>query len=136
MPRTAVAATTPAEQDKRFLRPADINTIRQSELREDETSVPIRFDRDVNRRYAKQLANRLPEEFLSLSQIQQAIEILKKGPPEMRQDVKINRDPAPLLESWRAAGLIVPPAERHPGHELHVGGKCELPHERRPGMLH
>jgi tetratricopeptide (TPR) repeat protein len=101
VPRTAVAATTPAEQDKRFLKPADINTIRQAELREDETNVPIRFDRDVNRRYAKQLANRPPEEFLSLSQIQQAVEILKDGPPEMRQDVKIMRDPATLLEYRR-----------------------------------
>ena len=49
-------ATVPTEQEKRFLKPADINVIRQAELRPDEENVPIRFEHDVNRRYAKQLA--------------------------------------------------------------------------------
>jgi hypothetical protein len=96
---SATTSTTgPAESgDKRFLKPADINTIRQYELQESETDVPIRFERDVKRRYATKLSNRPIEQFMSLTAMQQAADILKNGPPEMRNDVKIMRDPQAMM---------------------------------------
>jgi hypothetical protein len=98
----ANAATTPTTgpaeaTDHRFLKPVDINTIRQYELQDSETDVPLRFERDVKRRYATKLSHRPIDEFLSLTAMQQAMEILKNGAPEMRNDVKIMRDPQAMM---------------------------------------
>ncbi len=98
----ANAATTPSTgladaADNRFLKPVDINTIRQYELQDTETDIPLRFESDVKRRYANKLSNRPIDEFLSLTAMQQAMDILKNGAPEMRNNVKITRDPRAMM---------------------------------------
>ncbi|HEX8522502.1 MAG TPA: hypothetical protein VF669_09625 [Tepidisphaeraceae bacterium] len=99
---TTAPATTQDIADRRFLRGNDINTIRQFELQETETDVPIRFERDVKRRYAMKLSNRPIDQFLALTPMQQAIDILKNGAPEMRNDVRIMRDPQAMMVYRRA----------------------------------
>ena len=104
---TRPATTMAAEQDHRLLKPRDINAIRREELTRDERNVPIRFENDVNRRYAKQFSNEQPGVFLALPALQQAMRILADvdngtAPKEMREDIKVMRDPAAMLEYRRA----------------------------------
>jgi hypothetical protein len=102
-------ATTQAAEDQRFIKPKDINSIRQQEMLLDTNreiaaanqNIPIRFEHEVNRRYARDLAKRPAGEFLALTQLQQAREIFEFGPPEMRNDIKVMRDPQALFEYRR-----------------------------------
>lgn len=96
---TTTASTEPSN-DKRFIKVADINRIRQVEIGRNEV-VPVRFERDVLRRYGNRMSHRRPEEFFSLTAMQQAQEILENGAPEMRDDVRFTRDPLALLDFKR-----------------------------------
>jgi hypothetical protein len=103
-PATTQATTMAAEN---LLKARDINIIRQQEMRLDlsgdaiveaDRNIPIRFEKDANRRYARQASNRPAGQFLALSALDQAREMYRQGPREMRDDIKIMRDPQTMLE--------------------------------------
>jgi hypothetical protein len=91
-------ATQPAEP--RLLKKSDVNTIRQWELRQADTGVRLRFDRDVRKRYAMMKGIPLTD-FMALNATQQAWEILEHGPVEMRQDVIVLSDPPAIFQYRR-----------------------------------
>jgi hypothetical protein len=81
----------------RLLTPADINTIRQWELRPSDTRVTVRLENGVERRYV-QFANLQYSEFNAKAPVDRAIDILDRGDPSMRKDVKILSDPTSLID--------------------------------------
>ncbi|MGE5612477.1 MAG: hypothetical protein ACM359_24730 [Bacillota bacterium] len=89
------ATTRPAIRERRVLDADQINAIRQAELKESDRP-RVRLDADVRRRYIQQ-AGLEPAKFALMPDGQKALEILKNGTPEMRRDVRILSDPAPLL---------------------------------------
>jgi tetratricopeptide (TPR) repeat protein len=89
------ATTRPAAKDRRVLDADQINAIRQAELKESDRP-RVRIDADLRRRYI-QHAGLQPAKFALLPDGQKALEILKNGTPEMRRDLRILSDPAPLL---------------------------------------
>jgi hypothetical protein len=98
---TSTAPTTQPPADQQVLRPADINAIRQAELRPDDPAIRVRFERDVKKRYIT-YANIQPSEFNSMTPNQQVQRIIKDGTPEMKRDVLILTDPPSLLQYRRA----------------------------------
>jgi hypothetical protein len=82
---------------QKLLTAADINAIRQAELRPSDTRTSIRLENNVEKRYI-QYANLQFSEFNAKSPVDRAIDILDKGDPSMRKDVKIVTDPASLIE--------------------------------------
>ena len=86
---------TPA--NAKLLSPADINTIKQWELRPVDTRTSIRLENNVERRYV-QYANLQFSEFNAKAPIDRAIDILDKGDPSMRKDVRIVGDPGSIIE--------------------------------------
>ena len=93
------AATRPAGSEM-VLAPADINIIRQAELRPDDSGVRIRFERDVKKRFVTR-EGMPPAEFNSMTINQQVDAILQKGTPEMKHDVQILSDPPALFQYRR-----------------------------------
>ncbi|HEX2973542.1 MAG TPA: hypothetical protein VHP11_14500, partial [Tepidisphaeraceae bacterium] len=89
------AGTRPSARERRLLDADQINAIRQGELQESDR-VRVRLDGDLRRRYLQQ-ANIEPAKFAVLPDGQKALDILKNGTPEMRRDVRILSDPAPLM---------------------------------------
>lgn len=82
---------------RQLLTPEQINRIRQVELRLGETNVPLRFDNDVERRFAARrgvtlasLRQRTPLERFTLMR--------DAGEADLLADVRVLRDPASLLE--------------------------------------
>jgi len=90
----------------RLLKKNDINVIRQTELRQTDTSLRFRFERDVRKRYAMLKGIQLSE-FSALNGLQQAWEILEHGPAEMRQDIIITNDPPAILQFRRTVQPFV-----------------------------
>jgi len=145
-PATMMAATTQAENDRRLLKPRDINRIRQIEMNLDkgtdkiaaaDANIPIRFEHEVNRRYARDLAKRPAGQFLALSSLQQAAEIVQNGPPEMRDDIKIMRDPQSMFEYKRAVQpFVIQNCATSQCHGGQYGGRLELitPGSSEPAM--
>lgn len=102
-----VAATVPDRADQRSLLTADdVNAIRQFELKRSDTHVRINFARDVKKRFTT-AANMRPQEFNALPQFEQLQRILREGPADMRQDVRIVSDPSSLLEYRRSVQSLV-----------------------------
>jgi hypothetical protein len=95
---TGPATTAPAgppPMERRLLTMAEVNAVRQVEMRSDDRLVKVRFDNNVARRYL--LASGFdPKRFGGLTGEEQALEILKYGTPDMAKDVKILTDPTPL----------------------------------------
>ena len=89
----------PTGKDRNLLNADQINTIRQNEMRDDETNVRVRLQGDVRNRFVA-LENLEPRDFNRLPETQKAIAILKseKASAEMRQDVRIVTDPVALLD--------------------------------------
>ncbi len=83
--------------NQKLLTPNDINTIKQAELRPGDTRTAMRLENNVERRYL-QYANLQFNEFNAKSIVDRAIDILDKGDPSMRKDVKIIGDPASITE--------------------------------------
>jgi hypothetical protein len=85
-------------RDRSLLDTDQINTVRQHEMREDETNVRVRLQNNVRNRFVE-LENLEPRDFSRLPETRKAIAILtsEKTTPEMRQDVRIISDPAALL---------------------------------------
>lgn len=85
-----------------FLKPADINSIRQLEWRQDDVNVRVRLKGDVKKRFVS--VNALePKEFNSKSVVEQAWEILRSQNPDMAKDVEVMSDPGALAEFRRPA---------------------------------
>jgi hypothetical protein len=82
--------------ERRYLSPADINVIKQVELRSDEANINVRFDNNVKQRYLSS-SGADPRQFNSLRPIEQAQQILHDS-PSMSDDVKITTDPAVIME--------------------------------------
>ncbi len=95
-PTTTAPITGPSHAAK-VLSPAGINTIRQFELQSTETNVPIHFDSDVRRQYAMKIWHHPIEQFMRMTPMEQAVQILHDGTPAMQNDVKIMRDPQAML---------------------------------------
>jgi hypothetical protein len=108
-PATAAAvqrkspATRPAE--RRMLSPDEVNLLRQAELRKGE--VPrVRLEGDVRKRFMEQFKID-PKQYMALPDHAKAAEILARGTPEMRQQVKIVSEPAAITEYKRLQPLIL-----------------------------
>ncbi len=93
----AMAVTMAPALAHRLLTAAEVNAVRQVEMRTDDRLVKIRFDNNVVRKYvadaglnAKRFAMFTPEE--------QALEILKFGTPDLAKDVRVLTDPTPLQQ--------------------------------------
>lgn len=102
---TSDETTAPASRPSRripvnFLNQNDINRIRQHELRPEDNAVRVRFENDVERRYAT-ASNQDPGRFRARRPVEKALEILERGTPEMAKDVRILNDPAALAEFRR-----------------------------------
>jgi len=95
---TAPATTAPAgppPMERRLLTMAEVNAVRQLEMRSDDRLVRVRLDNNVARRYL--LASGFDaKRFNHLTGEEQALEILKYGTPDMAKDVRILTDPTPL----------------------------------------
>lgn len=85
--------------ERKFLTTADINIIRQKELKPVDSGVRIRFANDVERRFIS-AANKNPGNFNALNSVDRALMILKEGDPQLHQDVKILSDP-PAMQEYR-----------------------------------
>jgi len=97
-PNPAAAGTEPAIP-VRLLTPADINSIRQYELKPDE-DIPIQISSDLRRKFAARVGMPLSD-FNSLSQMQQLSMIMDKGDAEMRAAAKVTRDPQAIMDYKR-----------------------------------
>lgn len=86
--------------EKRLLTPADVETIRRKELKPTDTSVRIRFDGDVKKRFADS-QNMLMSDFVALPPVEQALMILNGGDNSMRDKVHVLSDPPGLVEYRR-----------------------------------
>jgi hypothetical protein len=91
-PATRPQVAGQAALDRRFLTQADIQAIRRKELKPSDARVGIRFEGDVKRRFAD-MQNITFAEFTAKPVVDQAIDILTKGEPEMREKVQIVGDP-------------------------------------------
>jgi hypothetical protein len=80
----------------RPLAPDEVNRVRLMEWRGDK-GVKVRLTNDVKRRYLAR-STMAPAEFNRLDGIDQALEIKKRGSPELLNDVRITSDPPPLAE--------------------------------------
>lgn len=79
------------------LDPQQINMIRQHELRRADVNVPIRFESEVERRYAAR--SRLDvRDLRRRSTIERALEILGTRDPRLTEDVRVMRDPMALAD--------------------------------------
>jgi hypothetical protein len=98
-PTTAPATTV--VDPRNLLTADDINTIRQFELKSNDTHVRINFARDVKKRFAAEQNMRV-QDLNALPQFEQLQEILEKGTADMRRDVRIVSDPSSILDYRRS----------------------------------
>jgi hypothetical protein len=106
---TAPHADTGATGTAHYLTPQDINTIRQYEWREKDTTVPRAVvPADVRKRYVDMKALD-PGKFAALSMPQQAYYILSDpdAPAEMKKDIKITTDPQSIATYRRAVQPLI-----------------------------
>ncbi len=106
-PRTAAGGTTtpPKEGFNAFLRKYlsldDINLVKQAEWPKDDKTAKVTFANDVKRKYvASQSEN--AAKFNALPPTEQARMIFDNGAPDLRKDIKILNDPAPMAEFKRS----------------------------------
>jgi hypothetical protein len=83
----------------RLLTPADINSIRQHELKPDE-DIPIQISTDLRRKFAAHVGMPLAD-FNSMSPMQQLSMIMDKGDADMRAAAKVTRDPQAIMDFKR-----------------------------------
>jgi hypothetical protein len=97
---TPAPATQPAPvqpfSDRRLLTPADIEAVRRGELKPTDTSVRLRFESDVKKRFADSQNIPFPD-FNVLPPLAQATSILDKGDPSLKGLVRIMTDPEAIL---------------------------------------
>jgi hypothetical protein len=90
------ANVPPQYADRRFLTPADIEAIRRKEVKPNDTSVRLRFDGDVKKRFADSQNIPFPD-FNMLAPLAQALLILDRGEDAMKENVRIMTDPQSIL---------------------------------------
>jgi hypothetical protein len=96
-PSTQTIGLPPAGNDPMpFLSTDDVNALRQAELRGDD-NVQIRFDNGVQQRYIK-FSGKDPRTFFAAGPVDQALQILASGQPDMIRDVKVLDDPAAIAD--------------------------------------
>lgn len=83
-----------------------INLIRQAELREGDNSVQIKFEDDVEKRYAQARAISL-NAFRQLTPVSRFFDIRKNGGQAFLKDIRILRDPVSLAEYRKLQGRIL-----------------------------
>lgn len=88
----ATQGAAQGQMDRRFLTPADIEAIRRKEIKANDTSVRLRFEGDVKRKFAESQGIAFPD-FNMLSPLEQAGQILVKGDESLRSHVRIMTDP-------------------------------------------
>lgn len=89
--------TGQAAIERRVLLPPDIETIRRLELKPSDTGVRIRFDGDVKKRFAD--SQNVPfGQFVAMTPVEQALDILTNGDDSMRDKVHILSDPQSIRE--------------------------------------
>ena len=102
---TAGATSKPATPavavvEHRLLNPAEINVIRQLEMRPDDPMVRVRLENNVARKFMLEAfgdaTGKSAKRFMARSGAEQGSEILRDGSPEMAKDVRILTDPKPL----------------------------------------
>jgi hypothetical protein len=103
-PVVVAAADTPApkpasrpDSNIRLLSADDINVIRQTELRNEDSNARIQFLHDVKNRFLA-TANQNSMEFNSKPALQQALDILGASDQRLVVDVRISSDPASMSE--------------------------------------
>ena len=94
------ASTAPAMAgapviEHRLLTMAEVNAVRQVEMRTGDRLIKVRLENNLARRYGK-AAGVDVNKFLQQTPEEQALEILKFGTPDMAKDVHILTDPTPL----------------------------------------
>ena len=86
--------------EHRLLNPAEINVIRQLEMRPDDPMVRVRLENNVARKFMLEAfgdaTGKSAKRFMARSGAEQGSEILRDGSPEMAKDVRILTDPKPL----------------------------------------
>jgi hypothetical protein len=100
-------AETPREKPADLISEELINTIRQSELRAEDSRVRIRFANNVRKRYVDSQANLTYGEFIKQSETEQALEMLRNGKKELVPDIIVATDPPMLLEYNRRVQTVV-----------------------------
>ena len=99
-PATGPAAPAVAVMEHRLLTMDEVNVVRQVEMRTDDRLVKIRFDNNVVRKYLLATIGstngREAAMFGRQSAQEQALEILRRGTPEMANSVRVVTDPTPL----------------------------------------
>jgi hypothetical protein len=96
---SAPGMASPMAIPKRLLTPADINSIRQHELKPDE-DIPISIPPDVRRKFAENIGMNY-NEFNGMAPADQLALILQKGDAKTKAAVKIARDPQSILDFKR-----------------------------------
>jgi len=100
-PATAAKAAPPMppapSRGPRLLTADEINLIRQGEMGPADTSLRVRFEGDVQKRFVEHVAAD-PREFASRPDFARARDILARGTDQMRKDVRILSDPARVAE--------------------------------------
>lgn len=99
-PSPTTQTTSSPRRGPRLLNDEQINAIRQAEWTASDHAVRARLNNLVGRRYVEFNRSR-PEDFARMSPADQAFEIVRRGTPEMRKDVRILNDPAALAEYRR-----------------------------------
>ncbi len=94
-PAAAGGPPAVADMEHRLLTAAEVNAVRQVEMRTDDRLVKVRLANKVASRYEK-ASGMTAAAFNQLSGEEQALEILKHGTDEMAKDVLILTDPTPL----------------------------------------
>lgn len=102
----AIIAAAPATQHARNLSPTlqlsadEVNRIRQSLLRDDDTRAEFQFRHDVQQRFA--IATSRPvNQFDDASPLEEAMAILRDGDASMREDVRVMTD-SPVIAEFKA----------------------------------
>ncbi len=91
--------TPPKPGARHLLTPEQIQTIKQGEMKTDDVGLKPQFTNKVITRYID-FDNVAPADFATNTPFQQAVLILTRGTPEMRQDVKFSNDPS-AVEAYK-----------------------------------
>jgi hypothetical protein len=108
-PATTDAANPPkgATVKPRLVTKDEINRIRQIEWQPTDDAVRVTVEKETKANYLARSRDLTPAQFNRMSPAEQGRMILKNGTDEMREGVRINSDPAPLMNFRRNIQKIV-----------------------------
>ncbi len=92
---------------KRPITPAEINRIKQVEMRPDERGLRVKIDADTRRKFLAGYIDMTAAEFAKLPPLDQANLILSKGKENLRGGVQIQTDPASVADFKKAVNRPV-----------------------------